>query len=142
MTFARRPTASISVASWRWHNERLFNLRCHTQLSWGDATPMTMSAIYTGPMTYWTTGARILKRLPRLLNSRHAATIDTTSYNYLGNGDRALIKDALFSAAIPFLLWRTSFPKMPITFRAHLAFGVLSSLDMWELLRPWAARFL
>src|SRR5689334_15129305 len=70
-----------------------------------------MSAIYTGPMTYWTTGARVLKRLPRLLNSRHAATIDTTSYNYLGNGDRALIKDALFLGCDSFLTMENKLPR-------------------------------
>jgi hypothetical protein len=66
------------------------------------------------------------------LNSRHAATIDTTSYNYLGNGDRALIKDALLLGCDSFTM-ENKLPKNADHIQSTLGIRVLFPLDMWEL---------
>jgi hypothetical protein len=71
-----------------------------------------------------------------------AATTDTSSYNYLGTGDRALIKDALLLGCDSFLTMENKLPKNADHIRSTLGIRVLSPLDMWELLRPWAALFL
>jgi hypothetical protein len=71
-----------------------------------------------------------------------AAMIDTRSYNYLGTGDRALLKDALLLGCDSFLTMENNLPKNADHIRSTLGIRVLSPLDMWELLRPWAALFL
>jgi hypothetical protein len=71
-----------------------------------------------------------------------AATIDTGSYNYLGTGDRALLKDALLLGCDSFLTMENKLPKNADHIRGTLGIRVLSPFDMWKLLRPWAALFL
>jgi hypothetical protein len=71
-----------------------------------------------------------------------AAMTDTSSYNYLGTGDRALIKDALLLGCDSFLTMENKLPKNADHIRSTLRIRILSPLDMWELLQPWAALFL
>ncbi len=71
-----------------------------------------------------------------------AAMIDKGSYNYLGTGDRALLKDALLLGCDSFLTMENKLPKNANHIRSTLGIRVLSPFDMWELLRPWAGLFL
>jgi hypothetical protein len=71
-----------------------------------------------------------------------AAMTDTSSYNYLGTGDRALIKDALLLGCDSFLTMENKLPKNADHIRSTLRIRILSPLDTWELLQPWAALFL
>jgi hypothetical protein len=74
-------------------------------------------------------------------DAKIAALIDSESYNYLGAGDRALIKDALLLGCDSFLTMENKLPRNADHIRRTLGLRVLSPLDMWELLRPWAALF-
>lgn len=70
-----------------------------------------------------------------------AALVDTPSYSYLGAGDRALIKDAILLGCDAFLTMENKLPRNANHIRKTLGLSVLSPLDMWEILRPWAALF-
>jgi len=84
----------------------------------------------------------VSEEAPSAVELRHAATIDTTSYNYLGNGDRALIKDALFLGCDSFLTMENKLPKNADHIQSTLGIRGIVQSRYVELLRPWAARFL
>ena len=69
------------------------------------------------------------------------AAIDSTSYDYLGSGDRALLKDALARECDAFLTMENKLPKCSEHIHKTLGIRVLSPVGMWEILRPWAALF-
>lgn len=67
--------------------------------------------------------------------------IDSTSYGYLGAGDRALIKDALSLKCDTFLTMENKLPKNAAHLQDTLGIRVVSPVEMWEMLRPWAGLF-
>lgn len=78
---------------------------------------------------------------PPAADVKSVAAIDSTSYSYLGAGDRALLKDALFLGCNSFLTMENKLPRNADHIRRTLGLRVLSPLGMWELLRPWAELF-
>ena len=70
-----------------------------------------------------------------------AKSLDSTSYGYLGSGDRALLRDAMVLACDSFLTMENRLPRNAEHIRKTLGIRVLSPVDMWELLKPWAALF-
>lgn len=77
---------------------------------------------------------------PRV-NARALAVIDSVSFNYLGAGDRALIKDALTFGCDAFLTMENKLPKVAAHIHKMLDIRVFSPIEMWEILRLWAALF-
>jgi len=69
------------------------------------------------------------------------AAIDSHCYDYLGAGDRALLKDAIAMECDAFLTMENKLPKSAGHIQRTLGIRVLSPIEMWELLRPWAALF-
>lgn len=67
--------------------------------------------------------------------------IDSDSYNYLGTGDRTLLKDALALECDVFLTMESKLPKNTAHIERHLGIRVLSPIEMWDILQPWAALF-
>lgn len=74
---------------------------------------------------------------PRALD----AIIHSPSFNYLGAGDRALIKDAVALECDAFLTMENKLPKAAAHIQKTLGIRVLSPIEMWEILKPWAALF-
>jgi hypothetical protein len=74
-------------------------------------------------------------------DAQTVALLDTPSYNYLGAGDRALMKDALALECDSFLTMENRLPKCAEHLRATLGIRVLSPIEFWQILRPWAAIF-
>lgn len=70
------------------------------------------------------------------------SAIDSASYNYLGAGDRALLKDALSLGCDVFLTMENKLPRNAGHLHKTLGIRVLSPIEMWDNLRPWAALFL
>ena len=69
------------------------------------------------------------------------SALDSHSYDYLSMGDRTLIKDALTMECDAFLTMENRLPKNARHIRKTLGIWVLSPVEMWEILRPWAALF-
>lgn len=67
--------------------------------------------------------------------------IDSGSCGYLGTGDRALLRDAVALECDSFLTMENKLPKNAGQIEKTLGIRVLSPLEMWEILRPWAALF-
>lgn len=67
--------------------------------------------------------------------------IDSPSFNYLGVGDRALIKDAIALECDAFLTMENKLPKAAAHIQRTLGIRVMSPLEMWDILRPWAGLF-
>jgi len=75
-------------------------------------------------------------------SAKAVAAIDAPRYNYLGAGDRALLKDALGLECDAFLTMENKLPKCGQHIRITLGIRVLSPIELWEALGPWAALFL
>jgi hypothetical protein len=69
------------------------------------------------------------------------AAIDTPSYNYLGQGDRLLLRDALALECDAFLTMENKLPKCGPHLRETLGIRVLGPIEFWDILKPWAALF-
>jgi len=69
------------------------------------------------------------------------AAIDSSSFNYLGTGDRALLKDAIALECEAFLTMENKLPKAAVHIHKTVGVQVMSPLEMWDILRPWAALF-
>lgn len=69
------------------------------------------------------------------------AIIQSNAYNYLGQGDRALIIDALRLDCDAFLTMENKLPRNANHIQKTLGLQVLSPTELWKLLRPWAALF-
>ena len=69
------------------------------------------------------------------------AAIDSNSYDYLGGGDRALLKDAIVLGCDAFLTMENKLPKNGGHIERTLGIRVLSPIEMWECIQPWAALF-
>ena len=74
-------------------------------------------------------------------NAAAIAAIDSDSYSYLGVGDRVLLKDALSLGCDTFLTMENRLPKNAAHIQKTLGIRVLSPIEMWEILQPWAALF-
>jgi hypothetical protein len=75
------------------------------------------------------------------VNSTTLITNNPNTYNYLSDGDRALIIDAIQMNCDAFLTWENRLPKNANHIQKTLGLRVLSPTALWELLRPWAASF-
>ena len=69
------------------------------------------------------------------------AAIGSNSFNYLGEGDRALLRDALALECDTFLTMENKLPKNADHIERTLDLRVLSPIGMWDYLQPWAALF-
>ena len=69
------------------------------------------------------------------------AKIDSSAMNYLGAGDRVLLRDAVLFECDAFLTMENKLPRNADHVRKMIAIRVLSPISMWEILRPWAALF-
>ena len=69
------------------------------------------------------------------------AAIDSSSYGYLGEGDRALLRDAIALECDTFLTMENKLPKNAGHIERTLGLRVLSPTEMWAYLQPWAALF-
>jgi hypothetical protein len=67
--------------------------------------------------------------------------IDSISYSYLGKGDRALLEDAIALECDTFLTMENNLTKNAGHIERTLSLRVLSPIEMWEYLQPWAALF-
>ena len=74
-------------------------------------------------------------------NAVALAAIESSSYRYLGAGDRALLKDAIALNCDTFLTMENKLPKNAEHIQRTLGIRVLSPIEMWEYLQPWAALF-
>lgn len=74
-------------------------------------------------------------------DSEALAAIESHAYDYLGRGDRALLKDAIALECDAFLTMENKLPKSAGHLERALGIRVLSPIGMWDLLRPWAALF-
>ena len=63
------------------------------------------------------------------------------SFNYLGAGDRALVKGAVALECDAFLAMENKRPKAATHIQKPLGIRVLSPIEMWKILKPWAALF-
>jgi hypothetical protein len=77
----------------------------------------------------------------RLGDPTQAALLESTSYGYLGTGDRRLLHDALVLGCDSFMTMESRLPKNPRHLQATLGIRVLSPSDAWDLICPWAALF-
>jgi len=69
------------------------------------------------------------------------AAINSSSYNYLGEGDRELLRDAIALECGAFLTMENKLPKNAGHIERTLGVRVLSPIELWECLQPWAALF-
>jgi hypothetical protein len=67
-----------------------------------------------------------------------AAKLDGKSFGYLGAGDRALIKDAVLLDCDAFLTMEQRLPKNAQHIQRELGIQILTPVQYWDLLRPWA----
>jgi hypothetical protein len=74
-------------------------------------------------------------------NPNAIAAIGTKSYKYLSEGDRALLKDALALECDTFLTMETKLPKNAAHIEKTLGLRVLTPIEMWNYIQPWAALF-
>ena len=74
-------------------------------------------------------------------DAKTITAIDTESYNYLGQGDRKLLRDALLLECDAFLTMENKLPKCAKHIRDTLGIQVLTPIGFWEVLQPWAALF-
>ena len=75
------------------------------------------------------------------VDRRALSAIDSSKFNYLGAGDRALLKDAIALECNAFLTMENRLPKSAAHIQKTVGIRVLSPLGMWAILRPWAALF-
>ena len=69
------------------------------------------------------------------------AAINSNSYGYLGEGDRTLLNDAIRLDCDTFLTMENKLPKNANHIERTLGIRVLSPIEFWEYLQPWAALF-
>jgi hypothetical protein len=74
-------------------------------------------------------------------NPAMLAAINTSAYNYLGEGDRALLRDAMTLECDAFLTMESKLPKNAAHIQRTLGLRVLFPIELWECLQPWSALF-
>lgn len=67
--------------------------------------------------------------------------LDGSAFGYLGDGDRALLADALRLRCDAFLTMENRLPKNSQHIERMTGLRILSPIEMWERLRPWARLF-
>ena len=67
-----------------------------------------------------------------------AAKLDGNSFGYLGAGDRLLIKDAILLDCDAFLTMEQRLPKNAPHIQRELGLQILTPIQYWDMLRPWA----
>ncbi|HZL82935.1 MAG TPA: hypothetical protein VFB98_05580 [Candidatus Deferrimicrobium sp.] len=75
------------------------------------------------------------------VSSTALAAISSDSYDYLGAGDRALLKDAIVLGCDAFLTMENKLPKNAGHIERTLGIRILSPIEMWDCIRPLAALF-
>jgi hypothetical protein len=74
-------------------------------------------------------------------NTKAVAAIESNAMNYLGAGDRALLRDAILLECDAFLTMENKLPKAAPHVYQTTGIRVFSPLELWDILRPWAALF-
>lgn len=74
-------------------------------------------------------------------NPNVLAAIGTKSYEYLSESDRALLNDALALECDTFLTMENKLPKNAAHIEKTLGLRVLTPIEMWNHIQPWAALF-
>ena len=67
-----------------------------------------------------------------------ASKVDSPAFGYLGRGDRGLIRDAVLLECDAFLTMERRLPKNAGHIRQALGIRILTPIQYWDLLRPWA----
>jgi len=70
-----------------------------------------------------------------------ADKLDSPSFGYLGAGDRRLIQDAVHLECDAFLTMERKLPKNADHIERELGIRVLTPIQYWQLLKPWAALY-
>jgi hypothetical protein len=70
-----------------------------------------------------------------------ATRLDGASFGYLGNKDRRLIQDAVGLECDAFLTMERRLPRNAAHLQRELGVRVLTPIQLWEVLRPWAGLF-
>jgi len=70
-----------------------------------------------------------------------AAKVETDVYNYLGRGDRTLIRDAVLFDCDTFLTMENRLPRNSGHLLRTLSIRVVAPDELWASMRPWAALF-
>jgi hypothetical protein len=73
--------------------------------------------------------------------ARLATRLDGTSFGYLGNKDRLLIQDAVRLECDAFLTMERRLPRNAAHIQRELGIRILTPIQLWEILRPWAGLF-
>ena len=76
-------------------------------------------------------------RLPPPVRS----ALDDRKFGYLGAGDRGLLNDAIALGCQAFLTMENRLPKNARHIQANSGLQVLTPIEMWAMLAPWAALF-
>lgn len=76
------------------------------------------------------------------VNQAAITAIESKSFDYLGVGDKALLRDAIALGCDAFLTMENRLPKNAGHIERTLLLRVLSPIEMWEYIEPWAALFL
>jgi len=74
-------------------------------------------------------------------NTKAADAINRKSFGYLGDGDRRLIQDALRLDCDAFLTMENRLPKNASHIERSLGIRVMTPVDLWECIKPWAGLF-
>jgi len=74
-------------------------------------------------------------------NQNALKRLDSGAIGYLGEGDRALLRDAITFGCDTFLTMENKLPKNSNHLRQSLGIFVESPCGVWARLRPWAALF-
>ena len=68
-----------------------------------------------------------------------AARMDEAKFGYLGEKDRLLLRDAITLRCEAFLTVERRLPKNAAHIERVLSIRILTPINHWEMLRPWAA---
>ncbi|MCP4082773.1 MAG: hypothetical protein GY743_21300 [Planctomycetaceae bacterium] len=71
-----------------------------------------------------------------------AKTLDYTEFGYLSNKDKLLLQDAITSRCDTFLTMERRLPKNSAHINRNLKIVVLTPIEHWKILQPWAGLWL
>lgn len=74
-------------------------------------------------------------------NPNALGAICTNSYKYLSEGDRALLREALALECDTFLTMENKLPKNAAHIEKTLGLKVVTPIELWNYIQPWAALF-
>lgn len=78
---------------------------------------------------------------PPIPDQRALEALDSGAVGYLGEGDRALVRDALLFACDTFLTMENKLPRGRAHMRRVLGLRVETPAMVWERISPWARLF-